>query len=73
MNEPIINNILVRFKGEDGHESLDVNFDPANETVWLTQAQIADLFETTTENVVMHLQNIVKENEVDEKQLLRFS
>lgn len=67
MKTPAMNNILVRFNSEDGHESLDVNFDPAHETVWLTQAQIAELFETTTENVVMHLQNIVKENEVDEK------
>lgn len=67
MNEPIINNILVRFKSEDGHESLDVNFDPAHETVWLTQAQIADLFNTTTENVVMHLRNILNENEIDEQ------
>jgi prophage maintenance system killer protein len=33
----------------------------------LTQAQIANLFDTTIENVVMHLQNIVKENEIDEK------
>jgi prophage maintenance system killer protein/prophage antirepressor-like protein len=67
MKEPIINNILVGFKDESGHEILDVNFDPAQETVWLTQAQIADLFETTIENVVMHLQNIVKENEIDGK------
>jgi len=67
MKEPVINNILVRFSGEDGHESLDVNFDPAHETVWLTQAQIADLFETTIENVVMHLQSIFKEKEINEK------
>jgi prophage maintenance system killer protein len=67
MKEPAINNILVRFKDESGQQILDVNFDPAQETVWLTQAQIANLFDTTIENVVMHLQNIVKENEIDGK------
>ncbi len=71
MKTPLMNNILVRFNGEDGHESLDVNFDPAHETVWLIQTQIADLFETTSENIVMHLQNIFKENEIDEKATTR--
>lgn len=45
---------------------MDVNFDPTNETVWLTQSQIADLFETTSENVVMHLRNIINDDEIDE-------
>lgn len=58
MKTPVINNILVRFNSEDGHESLDVNFDPAHETVWLTQAQIAELFETSIDNVGLHLRNI---------------
>jgi hypothetical protein len=66
MKEPIIKNILVRFKGEDGHESLDVNFDPAHETVWLTQVQIADLFETSVDNVGLHLKNIFDDAELDE-------
>jgi hypothetical protein len=33
MKEPAINNILVRFKDESGQQILDVNFDPAQETV----------------------------------------
>jgi len=66
MKEPIINNILVRFNGEDGHVSLDVNFDPAHETVWLTQVQIADLFETSVDNVGLHLINIFDDAELDE-------
>jgi len=66
MQEPINNNILVRFNAEDGNEGLDVNFDPTYETIWLTQSQIADLFETTSENVVMHLRNIINDDEIDE-------
>ncbi|GMU44491.1 MAG: hypothetical protein AMXMBFR25_24770 [Lysobacterales bacterium] len=36
------------------------------ETVWLTQRQMAELFETTPENVLMHLKNIFAEGELDE-------
>ena len=66
MKTPVMNNILVKFNSEDGHESLDVNFDPAHETVWLTQAQIADLFETSIDNVSLHLRNIYDDCELDE-------
>ena len=36
------------------------------ETVWLTQRQMSELFETTPENVLMHLRNIFTEEELDE-------
>jgi len=36
------------------------------ETVWLTQRQMGELFETTPENVLMHLKNIYKNKELDE-------
>lgn len=67
MNEPYNQHVLVKFNSENGNDSLDVNFDPAHETVWLTQSQIADLFEATIENVVMHLRNIINEGEIDDK------
>lgn len=35
-----------------------------NETVWLTQQQMADLFETTRNNVTLHISNIFKEQEL---------
>ena len=37
-----------------------------DETVWLTQAQMADLFQTTRNNVTLHISNIFKENELQE-------
>lgn len=52
-----------------------VIFDAANqpvqvrlegETVWLTQRQMAEVFSTTPENVVMHLKNIFRDGELDE-------
>ena len=36
------------------------------ETIWLTQRQMADLFQTTPENVLMHLKNIYAEEELTE-------
>ena len=36
------------------------------ETVWLTQAQMAALFETTRNNITLHIKNIFKEEELDE-------
>ena len=36
------------------------------ETVWLTQAQMATLFETTRNNVTLHIKNIFKEGELEE-------
>lgn len=38
----------------------------AGETVWLTQRQMSELFETTPENVVMHLKNVFSDNELEE-------
>ncbi len=35
------------------------------ETVWLTQAQMADLFQTTRNNITLHIRNIFKEKELD--------
>jgi hypothetical protein len=36
------------------------------DTVWLTQAQMVDLFETTKQNISLHIRNIIKEGELDE-------
>ena len=36
------------------------------ETVWMTQKQMAELFQTTSQNITMHLKNIFKEQELDE-------
>lgn len=37
-----------------------------DETVWLTQAQMAELFQTTRNNITLHIRNIFKENELVE-------
>lgn len=44
-----------------------------NETVWLTQQQMADLFNATKQNVSLHINNIFKEDELDEISVVKES
>ncbi|MGP9768644.1 RhuM family protein [Halomonas sp. AOP13-D3-9] len=53
------------FTTEDGQAHLEVTLE--QETVWLSQAQMGSLFATTSENVLMHLQNIFKDEELGEQ------
>lgn len=55
-NESIIYN--------NGNVCLDVKISPLEDTVWLTQNQIADLFETSRQNVGFHIKNIIEEGEL---------
>lgn len=57
-------NKIVIYQTEDGKTQIDVKFE--NETVWLTQAQMATLFDATKQNVSLHISNIFKEGELDE-------
>ena len=53
---------LIKF--EDGDFSLDVNVSPNEETVWLTQAQIAELYDVDRSRVTRHINNILQEGEL---------
>jgi hypothetical protein len=55
-------NDIVIFEGNG--QPVEVRLDV--ETVWLTQGQIAELFDTSTDNVSLHLKNIYKDNELEE-------
>jgi len=55
---------IVIYQAENGNTKLDVRLD--NETVWLTQKQMAELFQTTSQNITIHLKNIYEECELDE-------
>ena len=48
---------IIKF--EDGDFSLDVNVSPNEETVWLTQAQIAELYDVDRSRVTRHINNIL--------------
>jgi hypothetical protein len=58
-----MSNILI-YKDKDGLIKIDVRLE--NETLWITQQQMADLFQTTKQNVSLHINNIYKECELQE-------
>ena len=55
---------MVTFS-EDGL-SLDVRFDVPKETVWLTQAEMAELFGVNVDTAGLHLRNIYREKELED-------
>lgn len=57
-------NSFIMYTTEDGQTKIDVKYD--NETVWLTQAQMAELFQTTPQNITMHISNVYTEGELEE-------
>jgi len=56
---------FIIYQTEKGETRLDVRFQ--DETVWLTQNIMAELFQTSTDNIGLHLKNIYREDELDEK------
>src|ERR1039457_7562016 len=60
--EPASKSEIVLYQTEDGRTRLEVRFE--GETAWLTQAQMAELFQTTKQNVSLHIQNIFEEGEL---------
>ena len=55
---------LILYRTEDGRTRVQVRFE--GETVWLTQAQMAEVFQTTVPNINLHLRNIFDEGELNE-------
>lgn len=55
---------ILIFQSDDGLTNIDVKFE--NETVWLNQQQMADLFQTLRTNVVEHIKHIYEEGELEE-------
>ena len=55
---------IILYQTEDGLTKIDVRFE--DETVWLTQQQMAELFQSSRSNIVEHIQHIYEEGELDE-------
>lgn len=53
---------IIIYKTENGQTKIDVRFE--NETVWLTQNALAELFQTTKQNISQHIKNIFEEGEL---------
>ncbi|MDR2712779.1 MAG: virulence RhuM family protein [Clostridiales bacterium] len=57
------NSEIIIYQTPDGQTKIDVYME--EETVWLTQAQMVELFQTTKQNVSLHINNIFKEGELE--------
>lgn len=60
---------ILIYRSDDGITNVEVKMH--DETVWLTQQQMAELFQTSRSNVVEHIQNIYREGELDEDSTCR--
>ena len=62
------NNIVI-YQLEDGKTKIDVKLE--DETVWLSQQQMADLYDTTKQNISLHIKNIFDEEELIENSTVK--
>jgi hypothetical protein len=62
--EPLPQSEIVFYQTEDGQTRIQVRLE--EETAWLTQADMASLFQTTPQNITLHLGNIFQERELNE-------
>lgn len=64
-----LNGEIIIYQSEDGSSNLKVKLE--DETVWLTQAQLVELFQSSKANVSEHIKNIINEGELDEDSVVR--
>ena len=67
--QPMADDSQIVLYQPDDSIRLEVKLD--QDTVWLTQAQMTELFRTTRNNITMHIRNIFKEKELDEKSVCK--
>lgn len=70
-NELLENSTFIMYTTDDGQVEIEVRLE--DENVWLTQNAMAELFNTTTSNINMHIKNIYTENELTEVSTIKES
>ena len=65
-----MDNDVIIYKTEDGKDSIELHLD--NGTVWLTQQELAELFQTTKQNISKHIKAIFSDGELDEKVVINY-
>ncbi|MEG0494613.1 MAG: RhuM family protein, partial [Clostridia bacterium] len=63
------NGEIIIYQTDDGKTKIDVKVE--DETVWLTQAQIVELYQTSKANVSEHIKHIFEDGELDENSVVR--
>lgn len=62
--EKLPDNQIAFYQSPDGSVNIEVLY--AEENIWLTQKKMAELFDTTPQNITQHLKNIYAEGEVNQ-------
>ena len=57
------NSKIILYQTEDGQTKIEVRLE--EETVWLSQEQMAELFQTTNQNISLHIKNVFEEGELE--------
>lgn len=68
-NPNVADNEILIYQTEDGHTKIDVKLE--GETVWLTQAQLCELYQTSKSNISEHIKHIFEEGELEENAVVR--
>ena len=63
-------NHFILYHTEDGNSKINLILE--DETIWLTQLQIAELFQTTKQTISKHIKNILEDGELDEKVVINY-
>ena len=63
------NSEILLYQADDGQLKIQVRLE--NETVWLTQADMVELFQTTKQNISLHIKNIFEEGELNENSVVK--
>jgi len=63
------NSEIIIYQADDGQTRIDVRME--EETVWLSQAQMAELFQTTKQNVSLHINNAFAEGELEQDSVVK--
>ena len=64
-------NEIILYNTEDGKAEIEILLDSETQTIWLSQAQMAELFDVSVKTANEHVLNIFKEGEVDENSTIR--
>lgn len=62
---------LILYTSEDGHSRIQLRAD--GQTVWLTQAEMTELFDVTADNSSLHLKNVFADRELEPERTIKES
>jgi hypothetical protein len=64
-----LNSEILLYQSDDGHIRIQVRLE--DNTVWLTQADMAELFQTTKQNISLHIRNVFEQGELNESSVVK--